>query len=212
MRLLHVFRLGAVTLKAGGDRIRLQETRRLPGVRVVANGAVAQRAWMLHLRLVHLFADITVAGKAQRPGVRVRENYLSVHWGLVAGIAHLVFERIVQIGLHQFGRPGLMRIVALNAVGAAEGLILVGLLQARVFGIVAIDAERWRRLCQVIIEFLFSTLAVLVGQVAGLASHVESGVTTPSLWDVHTFGVALETQVVVLGGASRRLQQLILIR
>jgi hypothetical protein len=39
-----------------------------------------------------------------------------------------------------------MRIVALDAVGRGEGLVLVSLLQVRILGIVAIEAERRGRL------------------------------------------------------------------
>jgi hypothetical protein len=44
--------------------------------------------------------------------------------------------------------------------------------QARVLGIVAIEAQRRRRLGQVIVKLDLALLADLMGDVAGLATHI----------------------------------------
>ena len=57
----------------------------------------------------------------------------------MAAVAHLVFEGIVHERLHQLRLCRLMWIVALNAIGVAEGLTAVRLDQVRVFRVVAVE-------------------------------------------------------------------------
>lgn len=47
--------------------------------------------------------------------------------------------------------------------------------------------------------------------VASLATHIESGVTTALLRNIQTLVVAGQTKIVVLGRATRRLEQLVLV-
>ena len=70
MRFLHLVRLLGVAAQADAHRVGLQEPGVLAGVRIVAIGAVARRAWMLHLGLLDLLAPVGVAGDAEGLGVR----------------------------------------------------------------------------------------------------------------------------------------------
>ena len=112
--------------------------------------------------------------------------------------------------LHQVRLRGLMRIVTLDAIGGGEGLSLVRLQQVGGGWIVTIEAERRRRLGQVIVELLLAFLARLVGSVAGVATHIERGVAAALLGNIQSLGVALKAEILafVAGG---RLQQLILV-
>ena len=104
-----------------------------------------------------------------------------------------------------------MRIVTLDAIRGAERLAAVGLYQARVFGIMAVEAERRRGLRQMVIEFNFATFAGLVCDVAGPAAHVQRGVAAAALGNVHTFRVAGQAKIVLLGCTVGRQQQVILV-
>src|SRR4051812_31205911 len=101
-----------------------------------------------------------------------------------------------------------MRIVALHAVGGGERLSLVSLDQGRVFGVMAIQAERRRGLRQVVIELLLAAFTGLVGEVAGFAAHVEGSVAAALLGNVQSLGMAAEAEVLVLvaGGCLQQLE------
>ncbi len=105
-----------------------------------------------------------------------------------------------------------MWIVALNAIRVAEWLAVMSLDQVRVFGVVAIEAERRSSLGQVIIELNLAALSGLVRRVAGLATHVERRVPAAVLGNIYTFVMAAKAEVLVLGSAAGRLQQLVLVR
>src|SRR5579885_306458 len=208
--LLVLLGLVRVTAEAGVDRIGLHESRRLAGVRSVAVGALARRPRMLHLRVGNLLDGVVVAGDAQVLRAARSQDHLAVFRRLVAGLAHLVFERIVRERLQQLGRSRLVRVVALNAVGRRKRLILVRLLQVRVFRIVAVEAQRRGRLRQVEVKFFFAPLAGPVGHMAGFAAHVQSGVPAALLRYVEAGLVATEAQIL-LGVSRTGLQQLVLV-
>ena len=90
--------------------------------------------------------------------------------------------------LHQLRLRRLVRIVTLNAIGGSEWLPLMRLDQARVFYVVAIDAQRWRGFRQVIVELQLAALACLVDSVASLAAHIERGVTAAFLRNIQALG------------------------
>ena len=101
VRLLHLLRLIAVARETGSNGIRLQETWRLSGVRVMAGSAVALRTRMLNSGFLNLFCLLAMAGNANRSRVGLRQDNLAVLRWLMAGIAHFVFERVVCKGLQQ---------------------------------------------------------------------------------------------------------------
>src|SRR3974377_1779484 len=98
-----------------------------------------------------------------------------------------------------------MRIVTLHAICSGERLTLVRFDEGRVFGIVAVKAQRRSRLGQVIVEFDLALLSDLVGNVASLATHIPRGVPAALLRNVDALLVTGQTQVLV-GAARRRLQ------
>lgn len=103
-----------------------------------------------------------------------------------------------------------MRVVALQAVGGTEGLVLVRLLQGCIFRIVTFDAERRSALSQMEPVFNGRLGARLVRRVAGLAAHIECGVTAAFFRNVQALGVAGQTEVVFLL-AHCSLEQLVLV-
>src|SRR5690349_14002791 len=112
----------------------------------------------------------------------------------MTGVARAHCERRMCEGLNQLGRTRLMGIMALNAVGSAERLPLVRLEQVRVFRVMAVDAECRNGFGQVIVEFLFATLAHLVRHVTGVAAHVERRVPAATGWHVQSLGVARQAK------------------
>jgi len=89
-----------------------------------------------------------------------------------------------------------MRIVALHAICGRERLPLMSLDQRFIFGVMAVETQRGRRLCQVKIKLFLTALAGLVRHVAGLASHVECSVAATLLRNVHSLVMASEAQVL----------------
>ena len=131
-----------VAAQADADRIGLGQAGLVAGVRAVAIGAVAHGAGMRHLGGVDQLGLVVVAGDAEslwRPSASARPcRLLPGAWQ----VSQLLPQRAMRELRHQLGRCGLVRIVALQAVGGGERLILVRLLQVRVLGIMAIQAER----------------------------------------------------------------------
>ena len=80
------------------------------------------------------------------------KNYFSVFRRGVAGVAHLVFKRIVLERLHQLWTARLVRIVAGHAIGGGKRLVLMRRLQLRVFRVVTVEAQRRSRLGEMEIE------------------------------------------------------------
>ena len=72
-------------------------------------------------------------------------------------------------------------------------------MQAGVFRVVAVEAERRRSLGQVLSESQrLLALAGLVRRVAGLASHVEGRVAAAVLGNIDAFVVAAKAEILVL--------------
>ena len=117
----------------------------------------------------------------------------------MARVALLACKRIVHERLHQLGRPGLMRVVALQAVGLLERLIPVSFDDRRIFQVVAVNAQRGSVLNQVIGEFTLGRIARLMRDMAGIASHVERRVPAASLGNVHAFVMTRQAEVFLLG-------------
>lgn len=141
----------------------------------------------------------------------MREDDLAVLGGGVAGFALLVRKGRVHEAGHEFGSIGLVRVVALQAIRSTEWLILVGLLQVGVFGIVAIDAQSGSGFGEMKIKFDFAGFAGLVGDVAGLAAHVERGMAAALRRNVDTDGVARQAEILFVGGAASGLQEFVLV-
>ena len=190
VRLLELVSLIAVAGQAGIDRIRLDEARRLAGVRIVAGDAFALRPRMLHFRLLDLLGLFGVTCHAQRLGIRLRQDDFAVLCRLMAGVARATGEGRMGELLHQLRLRRLVRIVTLNAIGCGEWLSLVRLDQAGIFHIVAVDAERRSGFGEVVIELQLARLARLVNGVAGLAAHVQRHVPAAFLRDVEPLRVA----------------------
>ena len=150
---------------------------------------------MLHLGRGDLLGHILVAHHAQGLHILLRQHNFAVLGRRMASVALLAFKRIVQEGLHQLRRLGLVRIVALQAIGFVDGLVLVGLEHRRIFHIVAVKAQRRRVLGQVIREFALRGVACLVNNVAGVAAHVERRVPAAALGNVHTRVVTSQAEV-----------------
>lgn len=105
-----------------------------------------------------------------------------------------------------------MRIVALQAVCAAERLILVRLLETFVFRIVARDAESRSRLRQVKQILRARLRTCFVGGVASVTAHVECRVTTAFRRNIRSLRVAGETKIVFLVARSRFQQLKLVVR
>jgi hypothetical protein len=84
------------------------------------------------------------------------------------------------------------------------------LLQVRVFRVMAVEAERRGGFGQMEIEFFFAPLSGFVGDVAGLAPHVERCVTAALRRSVQPDLVAAQTQIF-FGVAGSGFQQLVLV-
>ena len=108
-----------------------------------------------------------------------------------------------------------MRVVALDAIGRGEWLVLVRLLQVGALDVMTVKAQRWRRFGEVIVELdfaerYFADRACFVRGVAGVAAHVEGGVAAAFGGDIEAGGVASKAEIFFLV-AGFGLQQLILI-
>ena len=144
MLLLVLLRLVLVAAQASVHRIGLHEARSLARVSIVAIGAFPRRTWVRYLGGFNLLPLVFMASETKSFRAGLHQHHLAILGGLVAGLAHLVLERIVRERLQQLGSFRLMRIVALGAVRAREGLIPVSLLQVRVLRIMAVEAKRRR--------------------------------------------------------------------
>jgi hypothetical protein len=195
MRLLELIGLVGMASQTGTDRIRLQKSRCFSGMGVVARDTLSLCPWMWNLGFIDLLDLIAVAGGAERSGVGIGKDNFAIFRGRVAHIASLVGEGRVSELLQQFRLCRLVRIMALRASGCGKRLPLVCLDETRIFDVMAIYAECRDSLRQVIIEFLFSLFADVMGGVASVTAHVESGVPAAFLRHIHTLVVAIETKV-----------------
>src|ERR1039457_3076953 len=208
--LLELVSLLTVAGEASRNRVRLQEPRCPSGMRIMAGNAFALCARMLHLGLLDLLCLFAVTSYAEGLGVALRQHDFAVFCGRVTGIATLALEGRMRELLHQLGLRRLVRVVALHAIGGGERLPLMRLDQARVLGIMAIEAQRRRRLGQVIVELDLALLADLMGDVASVATHIQRGVPAAFVGNVESLRMAGQAEVFV-GPAGSRYQQLVLV-
>ena len=198
-----------VTIQADVDGIRLGESRRPSGMRVVAIGAVALRARMLKFRFLNFVGLVRVTSDTNVPDLRLRQHDFSVLRSFVADFAKLFAEGRMHEGLHQLGLGGLMRIVARHAVGLGEGLPRVCLHQVFIVSIVAIETECRRRFRQMKCNLWIRLVARLVRDVAGIATQIESFVSASALGRIEAGLVTIEAKILVGRGAGRSLQQVV---
>jgi len=85
-----------------------------------------------------------------------------------------------------------------QAIGLFERLVLVRFLEGRVFYVMAIHTKRGRRLGQMEVELGLADLAGFVGDVAGVAAHIERGMTAAFLRHIRTRVVTTEAEILFL--------------
>ena len=164
--------------------IGFRQSRELACVGIVAIRAISRSTGVLHFRSFNLLGFLVVARDAERLRVRLCQHDLPIFCRCMADFALLVCKWWMRKLGQKLWHGGLVRVMALHAVGGAKRLVLMRLLQAFVFGVVAVDAQcRWA-LGQVVIEFRITRRAGLVGHMASLAAHVQRGVSATLLWHV----------------------------
>ena len=97
-----------------------------------------------------------------------------------------------------------MGIVALGTTGRGKRLPLVSLDERLVFDVVAVDAQGWDRLRQVIVEFLFPPFADFVSRMTGVTPHIERGMATSFFRHIQPLRMAIETEIFPLLARSAR--------
>src|SRR5271166_3350807 len=192
----------AVAAQANVHRICFGKPRLPAGVRAVAIGAIARRSRMLYFGSVDQLGFVVVAGHAQRFGIGLRQHDLSVLCRSMAYVALFVGERRMQELGHQLGSGRLVGIVAGQAIGFVEGLILVRFLQVCSFGVVAVQAESRCCLGQMEIKFGLAEFPRFVRGMAGVAAHVEGGV--PAAFFRNVFAGLVTAQAKVFFSVPRR--------
>lgn len=103
-----------------------------------------------------------------------------------------------------------MRVVTLDAVRRRKRLVVVRLLQRRVAGVMAVEAQRRDSFAEVVVELQLAPLSRLVHHVTGVASHVERGVAAAGGGHVLALAMALQAEVLALP-ARERFEQLVLV-
>ncbi len=139
-----------------------------------------------------------MAGYAQRFGVRLGQYDLSILCRRMADFALLVGKWGMGEFCHQLGSGRLVRIMTAQAIRRLERLVLVRLLEFGVLHVMAAEAKRRRCLRQVKIKLGLSNFSRLMGEVASLAPHVQSGVTTALRRDVYARFMTTQAEVVFL--------------
>ena len=91
-----------------------------------------------------------------------------------------------------------MWIVTAQAIRRLEWLVLMRLLQVVAFYVVAIDAKRWGRLGEMIVELSLAHLTRFVRDVAGVAAHVEGCMPAAFLGNIEAGRVATKAEVFFL--------------
>ncbi len=185
MGLLMLFSLIRMAGKAGIHRVRLDESRSLSRVRIVAGNALTLGAGVLDFRGLDSFGLLIMAGDAQRPRIGLRQNDFAVFRFRVTGVAGIAFERSVNELLHQLGACGLMRVMTGGAVCVRKRLAVMSFDQCGVFYVVTVSTKCRDGFLQVVIEFLFAKFAGFVNGVAGIAATVERGVPAALVGNVY---------------------------
>src|SRR5271166_499347 len=200
----------AVAAQADIHSIRSWQPRLRTGMGAMAVGAIARGSRMRHFGALDGLGFIVVASYAKRLGIGLRQHHFSVFCRSMANVALFVCKRRMHKLRHQLGSVRLVRVVATQAICFIEGLVLVRLLQVRPLGIVAIQTQGRRGLRQMEIKLRFSRFSGLVGYVAGVTTHIDSGMTATFRRNIRALTVATQAEIVLLI-SGRSLQQLILI-
>ena len=193
--LLPLVRLIGVASQAYRHGVRLRESWRISGVRIVTVSAFARRARMLNLRLFNLFRLVGVASEAELfRRRRDQDNLAILRWG-VAGITLATREWRMRELCHQFLAGRLVRIVTGQAIGGAKGLTLVRLDQGRILRIMAINAQRRSILCQMEVKFAVAASPRLMCDVAGVATHIQRRVATAFFRNIDADFMTTQTDI-----------------
>ena len=167
-------------------------------VRIVAIGAIALCARVREFCRGNLLRYFVVAVRAQRRNLGLGKFDLPIPGRFVANLAGLISERRMHVSLHQLGQLRLVRVVAVRADGAREGLTFVRLDQLVVLDVVTIDTQCRNCFRQVERKFVFFRVTRLVRRVTGIAAHIEGHMPAALFGNVNALGMALKTKVVVL--------------
>lgn len=212
VRLLALVGDVGVATQANAYSIRFRKPGRLARVWAMAVGAISSRACVLDLGLSNLVRFVSVAGEAEFLRAGLRQDNLAIGGRLVTRRAgRAVAERRMNEGLQKFWRFGLVRIVASQAVGFGDGLVVMRPGEGCILWIVAVDAQRRRILGQMKVELSLAPRPDLVGGVAGGASHVQRNVTAAFFRNRDAHIVTGQAEVVVFVPCVR-FQQLVCIR
>ena len=166
---------------------------------------------MLYLRGFDQLGLVIVTGDAERLHISLRQDYLAVFRRCMAHVTGFVRKRRMEEFRHQLWCGGLVGIVTTHAVRGAKGLVAMGGLQICRFRIVTINAQCRNRFGEVEIEFLLALVSYLVDGVAGVASHIERGVTASPRRNIRALLMAAEAEVFLGIGARGGLQKLVLV-
>jgi len=171
-------------------------------VGAVAIGAIAHGSGMGHLRRFNLLGFVVVAGDAEGFGVWLGEDDFPVFGG---SVAHFAASRLIGRVLefdHELGRCRLVGVVALHAIGGCEGLTLMRFLQVGVLGVVAVEAERRSGLGEMEAILHRWIRSGFVGGVAGVAAHIERGMTAALFRDIEAGLMAIEAEVFLFASGD----------
>src|SRR5579863_732639 len=153
--------------------------------------AIACGAGVRHFGRVDLLGLIVMAGQAKSFGVGLCEDHLSLFGRRMAKFASFICERWMHKLNHQLWGVRLMGVVALQAICCGERLILMRLLQTGVLRIVTIQAKCWSGLGEMEQVLLRRFGAGLVGDMAGVAAHIEGRMSAALLRYVQSSLVAI---------------------
>lgn len=204
--------LGEIGMAAQANvhRVGLRQPGVLAGMRVVAIRAIPGCAWMLHFGGLDQLRLVAVAGHAQRLHVGLGQDNFAIFGRRVAELAVPVGEGWMHELRHQLGRGRLVRIMTAQAIGCAERLIMVRLLQGGVFRVMTVHAQRRGRFGEVELVLGRPVGAGFMCCVTGVAAQVEGSMAAAFFRNIRALRVAAETEIVFLLAGSR-LQQLILV-
>ncbi len=182
---LVLFGLLGVAAQADIHRIGLRESGRTASMGIVAIGAFTHRTRVLNLGLLDLLGLLGVTGNAKRLGIGLRQHNLAVLRRGMAGVTLSAGKGRVRELRHQLWLSGLVRIVAGEAVGLVDRLVLMRFANGCVLRIVAVDAQRRGVFGQMEVELALAGLAGLMRDVAGVAAHIERRVPAAALGHIH---------------------------
>jgi hypothetical protein len=114
-------------------------------------------------------------------------------------------------GQYQLRPRGLVRIVAGKATGGLDGLPLMSPDQLGILYIMTVHAQSRAVLLQLEIEFPLASFTSFMDGVAGLTTHIQSGMAAAPLFDANTYFVARQAEILVLPSARNRFHQMVLV-